>query len=105
MYTSDWSKLEASSSAFEAAISQAIVKSGLKLNKINIEFDAEKSSWEWIGYIAPQLGHWVTINRDDSVWHLSAVTEQCGVLKIIHRNLEAALTELKLVTNMSQGTL
>ena len=105
MYISDWLQLEANSSAFESAISQAIIKSGLKLNKINIEFDNEKSSWEWIGYVAPQLGHWVTINREDSLWHLSAVTEQCGVLKIIHRDLEAALTELKLVISMPNSAV
>lgn len=102
MYTSDRSDLEANSSAFESSINQAIVNSGLVLNKINIEFDTEKSSWEWIGYIAPQLGHWVTIHHENSVWHLSAVTEQCGVLKVIHRDLVAALTELKLVISIPQ---
>ena len=100
MYISDFSSLEANSAAFESQINQAIVKSGLALKKINIEFDTEKSSWEWIGYIAPQLGHWVTVNQENSTWHLSAVTEQCGVLKIIHRDLVAALTELKLVTSI-----
>ena len=92
-------------SAFENSVNQAILKSGLALKKINIEFDMEKSSWEWIGYVAPQLGHWVTIHRENSIWHLSAVTEQCGVLKIIHRDLAAALTELKLVTNVSNGNI
>ena len=105
MYTSDLSGLEANSSAFETSVNQAILKSGLALKKINLEFDTEKSSWEWIGYVAPQLGHWVTIHRDNSIWHLSAVTEQCGVLKIIHRDLAAALTELKLVTNVSNGNI
>lgn len=85
-------------STFEAVINRAIQEIGLNLKKINITFDTEKLTWEWIGYIAPKLGHWVTINLEEGNWHLSAVTEQCGVLKIIHNDLEAALTELMLVT-------
>ena len=98
MVIKDKGNLDAGSAAFEAAISNAIQKTGLHLKKINIEFDREKLTWEWVGYIAPQLGHWVTINLIEGNWHLSAVTDQCGILKMIHSNLEAALTELMLVT-------
>ncbi|NJN24160.1 MAG: hypothetical protein HC810_06885 [Acaryochloridaceae cyanobacterium RL_2_7] len=105
MYTSDLSGLEANHSAFETSVNQAILKSGLALKKNNIEFDPEKSSWEWVGYVAPQFGHWVTIHRENSLWHLSAITEQCGVLKIIHQDLAAALTELKLVSNVVNGNI
>lgn len=90
--------LDAGSAAFEAAISKAIQHIGINLKKINVQFDSEKLTWEWIGYIAPQLGHWVTINMQEGNWYLSAVTEQCGILRIIHADLEAALTELKLIT-------
>ena len=90
--------LGAGSSAFEAAINNAIQTIGFNLKKINIEFDEDRATWEWIGYIAPQLGHWVTISLVEGNWHLSAVTEQCGILKIIHSNLESALLELQLVT-------
>ena len=96
--------LDAGSAVFEAAINNAIQKIGFNLKKINVEFDQEKLTWEWIGYIAPQLGHWVTIHLLEGNWHLSAVTEQCGILKIIHSDLEAALMELQLVTH-SQPTV
>ncbi|MEM9137327.1 MAG: hypothetical protein AAGB01_08265 [Cyanobacteria bacterium P01_F01_bin.42] len=90
--------LSAGSSAFETAIGNAIRSTGFHLEKINVEFDQEQLTWEWVGYIAPQLGHWVTISWIEGNWHLSAVTDQCGILKIIRVDLEAALMELKLVT-------
>ena len=93
--------LNTSQSVFEAAINRSIQQIDINLKKINVKFDTEKRCWEWIGYVAPQLGHWVTITFEESNWHLSAVTEQCGVLKIVRADLEAALTELMLVTTPS----
>ena len=104
MVTENKGNLDAGRSALDAAISNAIKNIKFDLKKINVEFDSEQLTWEWIGYIAPQLGHWVTIRLIEGNWHLSAVTDQCGILKIIHSDLEAALTELQLVTS-SQPTV
>ena len=92
------SSFNANRSAFESFIEQTIQRIDINLKKINVTFDTDKNVWEWIGYIAPQLGHWVSITLEEGNWHLSAVTEQCGVLKIIRPDLDAALTELMLIT-------
>lgn len=94
--------LNTSQSAFESVIDRSIQQIDLNLKKINVKFDTDKECWEWIGYVAPQLGHWVTITLEGGGWNLSAVTEQCGVLKIVRLDLDAALTELMLVTTASQ---
>ncbi|MCM1985113.1 hypothetical protein [Lyngbya confervoides] len=78
---------------------QAILHSGLDLRAINLEPVDEKGTWEWIGYIAPSLSHWVSISWEDSCWQVSAITDQCGVLKLVHSDLSAALMELKLVSD------
>ena len=89
--------------AFEQCIKQAISSSGLNLQKINLQYSEVHDGWEWIGYVAPNLSDWVSIWKDADIWHVSAITDMCGVLKLVHSDLSAALSELKLVSHTQRA--
>lgn len=87
-----------SRSNFALNVNQAITLSRLDLRMLSLKYSEDQESWEWIGYVFPNLNDWVSIWQDKESWHVSAITTRCGVLKLVHSNLKMALTELKLVS-------
>lgn len=88
-----------SRSDFDTQINQAIAQSRIDLKTISLRYSDAHESWEWIGHIVPNLSYWVSIWKDTDSWYVSAITDQCGVLRLVHSDLSAALTELKLVSS------